>query len=138
MERRQDGFTLLELLVVIAILGLIAGIIGPQLLGRLGGAKSDTAKLQIADLGQTLDLFFLENGRYPTTAEGLQALVTRPGDLPSWNGPYLRKASVPLDPWGQPYQYRAPGEHGAFDLATLGADQQPGGSGDARDIVSWE
>ncbi len=137
-QNRQRGFTLIELLVVLVILGLVAGLAGPRVLKYLGSAKSDTAKLQIEELGSGLDLYLLENGRYPNTSEGLQALVKAPAGQPNWKGPYLRKPTIPADPWGQPYQYRAPGEHGAYDLFTLGADNQEGGEGEARDVVSWE
>lgn len=134
----SPGFTLIELLVVLAILGLLAGLVGPQVMKHLGRAKSDTARLQIEDLGAALDVFHLEIGRYPTTAEGLAALVTAPPDVASWNGPYLRKRKVPEDPWGHPYRYRAPGEHGDFDLYSLGADDAPGGEKNDRDLTSWE
>lgn len=133
----QLAFTLIELLVVIAILGLIAGLVGPQVLKQFTGAKSDTARLQIADLSAGLDLFFIDLGRYPTAEEGLGALTLAPGQLPEWDGPYLRR-SIPDDPWGQPYRYRSPGEHGPFDLMSYGADQQPGGTGNDADINSWE
>lgn len=132
------GFTLIELLVVIAILGFIASLVGPSVMRQFAGAKSETARLQIADFGAALDLFYLDVGRYPTTSEGLSALVRAPSALPAWNGPYLKKSSVPKDPWGQDYQYRSPGEHGAYDLLSLGADQQMGGERDNADIVSWE
>ncbi|MCG6941202.1 MAG: type II secretion system major pseudopilin GspG [Thiohalocapsa sp.] len=133
-RRRPAGFTLVELLVVLAILGLLAGLVGPQVMKFLGTSKTKTAALQIEDLGATLDLYRLETGRYP---EGLDALVTDPGDAPNWNGPYLRKGVVPKDPWGNDYHYRAPGEHGAYDIWSLGADNQEGGDGDDKDISSW-
>ena len=104
----------------------------------VGGAKSDTARLQIEDLGAALDLYNLENGRYPSTAEGLAALVTAPAGNTRWNGPYLKKPDVPRDPWGNAYQYRSPGDHGAYDLFSLGADGVEGGEGDARDVLSWQ
>lgn len=132
------GFTLVELLVVLAILGLLAGLVGPQVMKFLGSSKTKTAKLQIEDLSGALDLYRLEVGRYPTTAEGLSALVEQPGGAPNWNGPYLKKAQMPKDPWGFDYQYRAPGQHGAFDIWALGADNRDGGDGENQDIVSWE
>lgn len=132
------GFTLIELLVVLVILGLLAGVVGPRVMKHVGESKSKTAKIQIADLGATLDLFSLENGRYPTSQEGLEALVEKPAGLSSWNGPYLKKNKVPLDPWGNPYQYQSPGQHGDYDLYSLGADNANGGDGDNRDIFSWE
>lgn len=137
-KNRNIGFTLVELLVVLAILGLIAGLVGPQIMKHLGSAKSDTAKLQIEDLGAALDIFYLENGRYPTTEEGLSALVRKPTGLDNWNGPYLKKKTVPNDPWQNDYQYQSPGENGEYDLYSYGADKQPGGEGKNKDINSWE
>src|SRR4029078_9369338 len=133
-----SGFTLIELLVVIAILGLIAGLVGPSVMKKFGGAKVDTARLQIADLGAALDLYFIDLGQYPTTTEGLAALVAAPPGVADWNGPYLKKGSVPSDPWGQPYQYKSPGDNGAYDLFSYGADRQPNGEKDNADIVSWK
>jgi general secretion pathway protein G len=135
---RVRGFTLVELLVVLAILGLLAGLVGPQVMKFLGSSKTKTAALQIEDLSATLDLYRLEIGRYPSSQEGLEALVSKPADAPNWNGPYLKKAAVPKDPWGFDYQYRFPGEHGGFDIWSLGADGQEGGEGEAADIKSWE
>lgn len=136
--QRASGFTLVELLVVLAILGLLVGLVGPQVLRHFSGAKSDTARLQIADLGSALDLFYLDNGRYPTTNEGLGALVQPPAGLDKWNGPYLKKQPVPHDPWGRDYQYSAPGQHGPYDLYSYGADGTPGGEKENADILSWE
>jgi general secretion pathway protein G len=135
--RRAAGFTLIELLVVLMILGLLAGLVGPRVLKQLGGAKSDTAQLQIAEFSSGLDLFYLEVGRYPTTEEGLAALVSEPAGVPNWNGPYLKKIDVPSDPWGQVYHYRYPGENGDFDLYSLGRDNVDGGEDEDTDIVSW-
>ena len=137
-KRNQGGFSLIELLVVLVILGLLAGLVGPKVMKHLGGAKSDTAALQIADLGAALDVYRLETGDYPSNEEGLQALVENVGDKAGWNGPYLKKKAVPLDPWGHPYKYQMPGEHGDFDLQTLGKDNAPGGDGENADIGSWE
>ena len=134
---RPKGFTLIELLVVLVILGLLAGLVGPRVLGYLGGAKSDTAKLQIEEYGAGLDLFHLEVGRYPTTDEGLQALVEKPASVSIWNGPYLKKKTLPKDPWGNEFHYRSPGENGPYDLYSLGADNMDGGEGDNQDVVSW-
>jgi general secretion pathway protein G len=133
----QNGFTLIELLVVLVILGLLAGLVGPQVLRYTGSAKSDTARLQIEELGAGLDLFHLEVGRYPTTAEGLQALVEKPTSISRWNGPYLKKKNVPIDPWGNAYHYRSPGEQGVYDLYSLGNDNMEGGEGNDADVVSW-
>ena len=132
------GFTLVELLVVLAILGLLVGLVGPQVLRHLGEAKSDTARLQIEDLGAALDLFYLANGRYPGTSEGLGALLQQPASMPAWDGPYLKKKSVPKDPWSNDYQYRSPGENTPYELFSFGADGSPGGEGENRDILSWE
>lgn len=129
------GFTLIELLVVLVILGLLAGLVGPQVMKYLGGAKSDTAKLQIEDLSAALDMYRLEVGHYP---KELQALVEQPSGAENWNGPYLRKNKVPKDPWGNEYHYEYPGEHGPFDIYSLGADNTKGGEGENADIVSWE
>jgi general secretion pathway protein G len=136
--RRRSGFTLLELVVVIIVLGLLAGIVAPQIIGRLSEAKSTTAKTQIELLSVALDGYRLDNGSYPTTDQGLAALRERPTRAPvpaNWRGPYLRKA-VPLDPWGRPYVYRAPGERNpsGFDLESLGRDGKPGGEGEDADL----
>jgi general secretion pathway protein G len=132
------GFTLVELLVVMMILGLLAGIVGPQVMKYVGDSKSKTARIQIEDLSASLDLFLLDTGRYPTTDEGLQVLVSAVQGVQNWNGPYLKKQRLPLDPWGHDYIYRYPGEHGAYDLYTLGADNAAGGDGESKDISSWE
>jgi general secretion pathway protein G len=134
---RQVGFTLIELLVVLVILGLLAGLVGPQVLRYLGSAKSDTTRLQIEELGAGLDLYHLEVGRYPSTDEGLMALVEQPVGVNKWNGPYLKKKRIPEDPWGNEYHYRSPGENGLYDLYSFGNDNMEGGEGDNADIVSW-
>ncbi len=134
----RAGFTLLELLVVLVILGMLAGLVGPRVMKYFSGARSDTTRLQITDLSTALDMYKLEVGRYPTTDEGLEALVQQPADASRWNGPYLKKKQVPKDPWGQDYHYRSPGEHGEIDLYSLGADNAEGGDGENKDIVSWE
>lgn len=131
----SGGFTLLELLVVLAILGLIATFAAPQVLKWLSGAKSDSARIQIESLGTGVDLYRLEVGSYPSD---LEALVTQPAGVDGWDGPYLRKKTVPKDPWGREYIYRFPGQHGPYDLYSLGADGQEGGSGEDADVVSWE
>jgi general secretion pathway protein G len=131
------GFTLIELLVVLMILGLLAGLVGPKVLKYLGGAKSDTAQLQIAEFGAGLDLFYLEVGRYPTTEEGLTALVVEPTGLTNWQGPYVKKNAIPEDPWGQSYRYQSPGDNGEYDLFSLGRDDASGGDAEDADVVSW-
>ena len=132
-QRRSRGFTLIELLVVLAILTLLAGIVGPRVLNQLGGAKSKTAALQISDIDKALEIYKLDTGRYPTNAEGLQALVTKPGSANGWNGPYL-KGGVPNDPWGTPYPYANPGPNGGIEILSLGADNAPGGEGENADV----
>lgn len=137
LGKPQQGFTLIELLVVLVILGLLASLAGPKVIGYLGGAKSDSAKLQIEEFGASLDLFKLETGRYPTTQEGMQALVQAPSGLTGWNGPYLKKKTVPKDPWGNDYRYVSPGQHSLYDLSSLGADNKEGGEGENKDLTSW-
>ncbi len=136
--RRPGGFTLIELLVVLAILALLAGLVGPQVMKFLSGSKTKTARLQVEDLGSALDMYRLEVGRYPSTEEGLKALVEKPANAANWNGPYLKKKKVPQDPWGRPYHYASPGQHGDYDLYSLGADNAEGGDGENQDVVSWE
>jgi general secretion pathway protein G len=133
----ERGFTLVEILVVITIIGLIMGLVGPRVLNYLTESKAKAAKIQIESFASALDLYFLDNGRYPNTSEGLGALVQRPGSTMSWNGPYLKGATVPNDPWGNAYLYRSPGQHGTYDIVSYGADGQEGGQGTAADIVSW-
>lgn len=133
----QSGFTLIELLVVLAILGLLAIIAVPRVLHYLSAAKSQTAAAQIENLGTALDLYNLDVGHYPTQDEGLAALVSRPTDVATWNGPYVKKHQMLVDPWGHPFHYRYPGQHGDYDLYSLGADNQEGGTGENKDIVSW-
>lgn len=136
-RRSEGGFTLIEILVVITIIALIMSLVGPRVLNYLGESKVKAAKIQIQSFGSALDLFNLDTGRYPTSGEGLTALVQSPGSIPSWNGPYLKGGVVPNDPWGKPYVYRSPGEHGPYDIMSYGSDGQEGGTGTAADIVSW-
>ena len=137
VHARENGFTLVELLVVLAILGLLIAIAAPRVMKYLGSAKSDTARIQVDKLSGILDLYRLEVGHYPTEQEGLRALVEKPAQAGSWNGPYLKNAASLVDPWGAPYLYHAPGQHGEFDLYTLGADGKEGGEGADRDITNW-
>lgn len=132
-SRRARGFTLIELLVVLAILTLLAGLVGPRVLSQLGGAKSKTAGVQIADLEKSLELYKLDVGRFPTTEEGLNALVAKPASANGWNGPYL-KGGVPNDPWGKAYKYTLNG--GNVELLSYGADGAAGGDGENADIVN--
>lgn len=131
-SRQQQGFTLIELLVVLAILTLLAGLVGPRVLGQLGGAKSKTAAVQIADLEKSLELFKLDVGRFPSSDEGLESLVSKPATATGWNGPYI-KGSLPNDPWGKPYKY-TPVDGGNVEIISLGADGTPGGDGENADI----
>ncbi len=133
----ETGFTLLELLVVLAILGLLAAFAVPQVMKALGGAKADAAKIQVNNLTSALDFFRLDVGRYPTQDEGVAALVERPSGLERWNGPYVKKRESLVDPWGNEYLFRRPGQHGEFDLYSLGSDGAEGGEGQARDVTSW-
>jgi general secretion pathway protein G len=133
----EHGFTLVEILVVITIIGLIMALVGPRVLNYLGESKVKTARIQIQSFGSALDLFYLDAGRYPSSQEGLGALVQPAAGITAWNGPYLKGGSVPTDPWGKPYVYRAPGQHGAYDVVSYGADGQEGGTGTAADITSW-
>jgi general secretion pathway protein G len=137
-DRRQRGMTLIEILVVLTLIAIVMGIVGGNYLQRGEQAKSKAAKIEIEQIGQTLDLYKLEVGRYPTTQEGLQALITAPAGVANWNGPYWKKGTLPKDPWGNDYKYVSPGQHGAYDIISLGADGKEGGEGPNKDINSWE
>jgi general secretion pathway protein G len=133
----SGGFSLIELLVVIIILGLLAGLVGPRLFSRVGQSKTATARAQIELFGAALDQYRLDVGSYPAGSAGLEALVSSQ-NAPNWSGPYLKKNVVPMDPWGKPYQYKCcPGDHGDYDIWSLGADGAPGGEGENADITSW-
>ena len=136
-RRRERGLTLIELLVVLLIIGLIAAFAVPQVMKYLGGARQDSAAIQINQLSGILDLYRLDVGRYPSASEGLDALLEQPSGAEGWNGPYVKKAQSLVDPWGKPYEYRVPGRHGEFDLYSLGADGSEGGEGEDADVVSW-
>jgi general secretion pathway protein G len=132
----QRGFTLVEMLVVITIIGLIMGLIGPRVLNYLSESKVKTARIQIQSFGSALDLFYLDAGRYPSTAEGLAVLVRPAGGVAGWAGPYLKGGNVPNDPWNNPYVYRSPGLHGPYDIVSYGSDGQEGGTDLAADITT--
>ena len=136
-KRRDRGFTFLELLVVITILGIIAAIVAPRFIGRVGPARLKAAKAQIGMFETALDTFKLDTGRYPTTEEGLKALREKPSGVENWQGPYLPK-EIPVDPWGRPYAYKCPGDHEEFDLVSHGLDGVEGGEGESQDIASWK
>ncbi len=137
-NKTASGFSLIELLVVLVILGLLAAVVAPNVMNKLGGAKSKTTRLQIEELGAALDIFSLEVGRYPSSEEGLKALAINPNNSSNWNGPYLKKKTVPVDAWGNDYHYKYPGDHGDYDLYSLGADNSNGGEKDNADINSWQ
>jgi general secretion pathway protein G len=133
---KQQGMTLIEILVVLVLIGIVMGILGGNFIGRGEKAKADAAKIEIGQIGQALDLYKLETGRYPSSSEGLQALVAAPAGATNWNGPYWKKSSIPKDPWGNDYRYTSPGQKGAYDIVSLGADGKEGGDGTNKDISS--
>ncbi len=133
---KSAGFTLLELLVVIVIIGILASYVGPKYFGQVGKSEAKVARAQIDAFEKSIDQFRLDTGHFPTTTQGLNALTTKPTNEPKWDGPYLKKA-VPVDPWGNPYQYRQPGQHGEYDIFSYGRDGQPGGTGEDADITNW-
>jgi len=139
---RRGGFTLIEIMVVVAVIAVLGALVAPNVFRHLGAAKDTTARAQMEMIGAALDAYRLDNGRYPTTEQGLQALWDRPTTPPvpqNWRGPYLQKA-IPLDPWGNPYVYQSPARYSrmGYDLMSYGADGQPGGEGEDADIVNWE
>ena len=133
---RMAAFTLLELLVVVAIIGLLAGYVGPKYFGQLGKAEVKAARAQIDALEKALDQYRLDVGRYPSSEQGLNALVTQPPGVTKWVGPYLKKG-LPVDPWDKAYLYKSPGEHGEVDIYSYGRDGTPGGNGEDADITNW-
>ena len=137
-EPADSGLSLVEMLVVLGILALFAAFAVPQVLKYLGTARVQAARTQLNNLVSAVELYYLDTGRYPTQEQGLRALLQKPEGVPGWQGPYLKKESGLVDPWGQPYIYRFPGEHGAFDIMSYGRDKKPGGTGEDADIVSWK
>ena len=135
-DRGDAGYTLVELLIVLTVIGLLAGLVGPRVLRYLGDSRVKAARLQVEMFSSSLDLFYLDAGRYPTTTEGLEALVVRPQGAENWNGPYIRGGQLPQDPWGNAYLFRAPVDNGRYEVLSLGADGREGGTGDAADISS--
>ncbi|MFH1493476.1 MAG: type II secretion system major pseudopilin GspG [Pseudomonadota bacterium] len=131
-----QGFTLLELLVVMVIIGLLAGYVGPKYFSQVGKSEIKVARAQIDAFDKALEQYRLDTRHFPTMEQGLESLIARPASEAKWDGPYLKKA-VPLDPWGNPYVFKMPGEHGEYDLLSYGRDGQPGGTGEAADIVNW-
>jgi len=132
----QRGMTLIEILVVLVLIGIVMGILGGNFIGRGEKAKADAARIEIGQIGQALDLYKLETGRYPSSSEGLQALIAQPAGATNWNGPYWKKSTIPKDPWGNDYRYTSPGQKGAYDILSLGADGKEGGEGTNKDITS--
>ncbi len=130
------GFTLLELMVVMVIIGMLAAYVAPRYFAQVGKSETKLARAQIDAIEKALDQYRADTGHYPSTEQGLVALVTRPGNEPKWAGPYMKR-EVPADPWGRPYIYKQPGEHGELDISSLGSDGRPGGSGDAADVQNW-
>lgn len=140
--KNKKGFTLLEIIIVVFILSILAAIVAPRIIGRTDDARIAEAKIQIRNFETALKLFKIDNGFYPSTEQGLQALVEKPtiGEIPTRyrEGGYLEQKKIPLDPWGNPYIYLCPGLHGDYDLMSLGADGKEGGEGKDADIKSWE
>jgi general secretion pathway protein G len=136
VTKRRRGFTLLELMVVMVIIGLLAAYVAPRYFAQVGKSETKLARAQIDALEKALDQYRADVGRYPSTEQGLAALMTRPGNEARWAGPYLKR-ELPNDPWGRPYLYKQPGEHGELDISSLGSDGRPGGSGDAADVHNW-
>lgn len=137
LNKHTSGFTMMELLIVLVILGLLAALVGPTLFQRINPAKQSVARTQIENFMTALDSYFVDTGSFPTTQQGLAALRVKPEGTNKWGGPYLKK-EIPSDPWGNPFQYSAPGRNGGYEIVSFGADGKEGGEGDAQDVNSWE
>ena len=137
-RKHISGMTLIEILVVLVLIGVVLGIVGGNFIGRGEKAKADAAKIEIGQIGQTLDLFKLEIGRYPTSQEGLQALITAPAGVNNWNGPYWKRGTLPKDPWGNEYKYISPSQNAPYEIISLGADGKEGGDGPNKDLSSLQ
>jgi general secretion pathway protein G len=135
-NRYVHGMTLIEILVVLVLIGVVLGIVGGNFIGKGEKAKADAAKIEIGQISQTLDLYKLEIGRYPTTQEGLQALIAGPAGVTNWNGPYWKRSTVPKDPWGNEYKYVSPAQNAPYEIISLGADGKEGGEGPNKDLSS--
>lgn len=133
----EDGFTLLELLVVLGIIALLSALVAPQVIRYLSDARSSAAVAQIKNIESAVELYYLDTGTYPAAEQGLQSLMIQPANAKGWNGPYMKKDSGVVDPWGKPFAYKFPGEHGKFDISSFGRDGKEGGEGEDRDLVSW-
>ena len=136
-RKKAQGFTLIEMLIVMVILGLLAALVAPRMFGKVGRSRQQADKAQISLFETALDTYRLDVGKYPATDMGLRALREKPQDVERWDGPYLPK-DIPLDPWGNSYEYSSPGEHGEFDIMSFGADGRPGGENEDADIVNWK
>jgi general secretion pathway protein G len=136
-RKNERGFTLIELLIVMIILGLLAALVAPRMFGKVGKSKQKAAQSQIALFETAIDTYRLDMGKFPGADQGLMALRIKPQGEENWDGPYLPK-EIPLDPWGRPYEYRYPGEHGDYDILSYGADGQMGGEDEDADVVNWK
>jgi general secretion pathway protein G len=134
----EDGFTLIELLVVLGIIALLMTLVAPQVIRYLSEAKSETALIQMKNIESAVEMYYLDTGQYPDEQNGLKALVEAPNGVKNWDGPYLKRDKGILDPWGKPFIFKAPGEHGSYDISTLGRDAAPGGTGENKDIFNWQ
>lgn len=135
---KAGGFTLLELLIVMIIIGLLAALIGPKMIGRVGESRQTVAKQQIEGFSSALEMYKLDTAKYPTQEQGLEALIAQPQGVINWKGSYLKKKLIPKDPWGNNYIYTYPGEHGDYDIISYGADGKSGGDDEDKDVLSWE